>query len=69
MEGADKKALNCFPDLEKTKVPSSVVLKAGISIQKRLSKLSAARKDLEMCEQADVVTQTLGLFWQDPDSL
>ena len=58
----DKKAMTCFPSLEKVMVPSSVVLKAGVSIMKRLTKLSSAKQDLGECEAVEVVQQTLGLL-------
>ena len=52
--GLDKKTLNCFPDLEKVAVPSSLVPKAGVSIQKRLSKLVAFHTDItKLLEKQD----------------
>ena len=44
--GLDKRALACFPDIEKAPSPSSLILKAGVSIGKRLNKLDSQKTDL-----------------------
>ena len=46
-EGLDQKAMACFPDLEKVAVPSQIVPKAGVSIQKRMSKLDSLKSELD----------------------
>ena len=62
IEGVDKKSLSCFPDIEKVTTPSSMVPKAGVAIEKRLSKLEAGKDDLEKeCEQTAQVTKRLNL--------
>ena len=43
----DKRAASCFPDLEKVAVPSQIVPKAGVSIQKRMSKLDSLKCELD----------------------
>ena len=59
LEGLDKKTLQCFPDLEKVAIPSSIVPKAGLAIQKCLGKLSAHLLELNKCVCTDLVKKLL----------
>ncbi|CAE7830948.1 unnamed protein product [Symbiodinium sp. CCMP2592] len=58
LEGVDKKSLACFPDIEKVTTPSSMIPKAGLAIEKRLSKLGMGKTDLTNdCEKTDQVNK------------
>ncbi|CAE7486429.1 unnamed protein product [Symbiodinium sp. CCMP2592] len=59
LAGVDKKTLQCFPDLEKVAVPSSIVPKAGLAIQKCLGKLSAHLLELNKCVSTELVKKLL----------
>ncbi|CAE7789389.1 unnamed protein product [Symbiodinium sp. CCMP2592] len=59
LDGVDKKTLQCFPDLEKVSVPSSIVPKAGAAVQKCLAKLSARMSELLLCVESDLVTKPM----------
>ena len=60
LAGIDKKILAGFPDLERMPMPSAMVSKAGVAMQKRLGKLQTLKLDLEKCQQTDLVTEILG---------
>ena len=59
IENVDKRIMQCFPDIEKTVHPTSLVPKAGVAMQKRLGLLAARLKDLEKCKPADLVERTV----------
>ena len=58
--GMQKKALGCFPEVERAAEPQSIVPKAGVAIQKRLGKLQLAKTDVSNIIKRDEQNKTNG---------